>query len=266
MPKLISVCVECGIPFAHFPSQQRQTCSRHCKGVRQHRERSLAGKPSPGAIGGQKRRNGTMIPCAVCGTEVYRRPNQLAATTANYCSPECRIEATRKERVIKPCAHCGKEMRLKPSVASRGKQYCSRACQSYGTTTAWTFLERTHNGRFVKKDRLGYVWVWEPERIRHRKQAGVLKKRSYECWYQEHRLVMEIALGRELTRDEHVHHVNGQKDDNRLENLQVMAWGEHAALSLSDWMNLARTAIAEREEYRRLYGPLPTAPAPPDPQ
>lgn len=45
----------------------------------------------------------------------------------------------------------------------------------------------------------------------------------------EHRVVVERLLGRLLTPDEQVHHINRIKTDNRPENLCVVSKAEHLA-------------------------------------
>ena len=47
-----------------------------------------------------------------------------------------------------------------------------------------------------------------------------------QCEY-VHRLVMSTLMGRPLRRNEHVHHVDGNRQNNRPDNLQLLSAGEH---------------------------------------
>jgi len=46
----------------------------------------------------------------------------------------------------------------------------------------------------------------------------------------EHRVVAERKVGRYLTKNDVVHHKNGTKTDNRVENLEIMTPGKHSKI------------------------------------
>lgn len=64
-----------------------------------------------------------------------------------------------------------------------------------------------------KKNNRGYVFILLPEHSNSDRNGYIY----------EHRTIMEKEIGRYLTKEEVVHHINGIKDDNKIENLMLFA-------------------------------------------
>jgi len=62
------------------------------------------------------------------------------------------------------------------------------------------------------QDKWGYIHIWMPD---HPNAKG-------SGYIHEHRFIMSEYLGRPLIKFESVHHKNGIKNDNRIENLELM--------------------------------------------
>lgn len=61
----------------------------------------------------------------------------------------------------------------------------------------------------------------------------------------QHRHVMSQVIGRPLRENENVHHVNGVKDDNRPENLELWTKGQPAGQRVTDKLSWCADFIAD---------------------
>lgn len=191
-------CEYCGVGFtlrSGYTARKRRYCSLACK---VEASRGAPKQKHPAVIAPRE--------CPGCGVTYQPRRH---AHNQKFCSKACALKSAQKiasERSgaeDRKCERCGKTFRYRRT--GNAGRYCSRTCYYAGDSGNKSAVWK--GGRVARSD--GYVSVYV------KGDDGKLR------YVPEHRVVMEQHLGRRLHPDENVHHKNGVKDDNRLENLEI---------------------------------------------
>lgn len=112
-------------------------------------------------------------------------------------------------QAVKTCETCGIEYPRTKVYSQRQwaiRRFCSRPC----------FFKSMTTGRRMSG---GYIQLRLPEHPLANRNG----------WVNEHRVVVHAA-GIDIPRGHHVHHKDGDKTNNKLENLEVLPGGVHSRL------------------------------------
>jgi hypothetical protein len=105
---------------------------------------------------------------------------------------------------------------------------------------------RAHNDKFRNHGDINYK---RPKSKEHkvRTAGGYIEIFNGGDRIMEHRQVMERHLGRKLDKIENVHHINGVRDDNRIENLELWVKCQPSGQRAEDLVNWAHFILNKYE-------------------
>lgn len=138
-----------------------------------------------------------------------------------YCSSRCLVKA-RNLRRLRACERCGTEFR----GADKRRRFCTRDCAyAHARTVRGANSVNWRGGRTISKG-TGYVFA---------RAEGHPRAKPKWPYVLEHILVMEQSIGRYLLPHERVHHKNGVRNDNRIENLELWKIKDPAGVRAVDY-------------------------------
>lgn len=125
-------------------------------------------------------------------------------------------------------------------IVSQSQGYCSghyHRLLRYGNPLAGNGKGSPGKRRGLRRLEGKYITQQGYVKIRDETKVG------NDLWVLEHRYVMEQHLGRPLLPDEQVHHKNGNKQDNSLENLELWSGFQPTGQRVDDLVQWAEEIL-----------------------
>lgn len=134
---------------------------------------------------------------------------------------------------IKICDACGNEYYTR-MFQNNVSKYCDRKCRGIADrgegNPNWKGGRTMHVGGYVRLQVYG---------------IGDKRGRIFE-----HTYIMEKHLGRPLLKNENVHHKNGNRADNRIENLELWTTSQPKGQRVEDKVEWAKEILALYSNYK----------------
>lgn len=175
-----------------------------------------------------------VVTCETCGAAFRITKQRLMQSSHYYCSRNCYYAAIKVNNIVS-CAFCGSSIEVTTQRFKTAKNhFCSSLCQGMSRRTGRSIpcsvcgmptYRKAHQIRNTGKTFCSYKCMRQPRP--HLATDGYIKINHNGKQVRQHRVVMESIIGRPLLRSEHVHHINGDRSDNRPQNLQLIDGREH---------------------------------------